>query len=194
MLASVRSLARVTVPVVAGYLLGSIPTAVIVGQRRHVELRAVGDRNPGWWNARAQLGRRAALPVLVIDVAKGAAGAALGRLVARPGEWWPGYAGAAAAMVGHAWPLFADFRGGRGVATLGGAGAVLSPVPAVVAAAGGALAGAVARSAAIGIRTGFAAFPAIQLAADGPRQTAATGGLMSLVGLRFWMASRRCNT
>jgi glycerol-3-phosphate acyltransferase PlsY len=190
MLAAVRSWVSVSVPVVTGYLFGSIPTAVIVGRRRRVDLRAVGDRNPGWWNARAELGRRAALPVLVIDVAKGAAGAAVGRVVARRGEWWPGYAGGAAAMVGHAWPLFAGFRGGRSVATLGGAAAVLSPVSAVIAAAGGALAGAVAGSAAVGIRTGFAAYPVAQLAVDGARRTAATGGLMSFVGLRFWQASR----
>ena len=77
---------RIAAPAVAGYLLGSIPTAVIVGRRRHVDLRAVGDRNPGWWNAKEELGRRAALPVLVVDVAKGAAGAAIGRAVARPGR------------------------------------------------------------------------------------------------------------
>ena len=111
----------VVVPAVAGYLLGSIPTAVIIGRRRHVDLRVVGDRNPGWWNAKEELGRRAALPVLVGDVAKGAAGAAIGRLLARP--WWLGYVGGAAAMIGHAWPLFARFRGGRSVATLGGAAA-----------------------------------------------------------------------
>jgi glycerol-3-phosphate acyltransferase PlsY len=191
MLAPVRSWARVCAPVVAGYVLGSIPTAVIVGRRRCVDLRAVGDRNPGWWNARAELGRRAALPVLVIDVAKGAAGAAVGRLVARRGEWWPGYVGGAAAMVGHAWPVFAAFRGGRGVATLGGAAAVLSPVSSVIAGAGGALAGAVSGSAAIGIRTGFVAYPVAQIAVDGPHRTAATGGLMSFVGFRFWQASRR---
>jgi acyl phosphate:glycerol-3-phosphate acyltransferase len=190
MLAPVRSWVRVSVPVVAGYLFGSIPSAVIVGRREHVDLRAVGDRNPGWWNARAELGRRAALPVLVIDVAKGAAGAASGRLLARAVEWWPGYAGGAAAMVGHAWPLFAGFRGGRSVATLGGAAAVLSPRAAVIAAACGALAGGVAGTAS-GIRAGFVAYPLAQLAVDGPRRTAATGALMSFVGFRFWQASRR---
>jgi glycerol-3-phosphate acyltransferase PlsY len=191
MLAAVRPWVRLALPVVAGYLLGSIPTAVLVGRRRHVDVRAVGDRNPGWWNARAELGRRAALPVLVVDVGKGAAGAAVGRVVARPGEWWPGYAGGAAAMVGHAWPLFAGFRGGRSVAALGGAAVVLSPVSALVAAAGGALAGGVTRSAAAGIRTGFAVYPVAQLAVEGAHRTAATGGLMSFVGFRFWQASRR---
>jgi glycerol-3-phosphate acyltransferase PlsY len=181
---------RGVVPVAAGYLLGSIPTAVIVGHRRHVDLRAVGDRNPGWWNAKEELGRRAALPVLVVDVAKGAAAASIGRLVARPGEWWPGYAGSAAAMVGHAWPLFARFRGGRSVATFGGAAGVLSPLATAAAVGAGVVAGRASASTATGIRVGYAAYPVVQVFVDGAARTAATGGLMSLVGLRFWMAGR----
>jgi glycerol-3-phosphate acyltransferase PlsY len=170
--------------------LGSIPTAVIVGRRRQVDLRVVGDRNPGWWNAKEELGRRAALPVLVVDIAKGSAGAALGRAVARRGEWWPGYVGGAAAMLGHAWPLFARFRGGRSVATLGGAAAVLSPASAAVAAVTGAGVGRASGSSTTGIQVGYGAFPIAQVMIDGPVRTAATGALMSLVGLRFWMATR----
>jgi glycerol-3-phosphate acyltransferase PlsY len=188
---TVRRWLEASVPVVAGYLLGSIPTAVIVGRRRHVDLRLIGDRNPGWWNAKEELGRRAALPVLAVDIAKGAAGAAIGRAVARPGEWWPGYVGGAAAMLGHAWPVFARFRGGRSVATLGGAAGVLSPGAAAAALAVGALAGGVDRSPARGIQVGYATYPVAQMMVDGPRRTAATGALMSLVGLRFWMARAR---
>jgi glycerol-3-phosphate acyltransferase PlsY len=64
----------VAVTVVAGYLLGSIPVAVLVARARGVDVRRVGDGNPGYWNAKEALGRRAALPVFVGDVAKGAAG------------------------------------------------------------------------------------------------------------------------
>jgi acyl phosphate:glycerol-3-phosphate acyltransferase len=188
---TVRTWVRVTAPAVAGYLLGSIPVALIVGRRRHVDLRAVGDRNPGWWNAKEELGRRAALPVLVGDIAKGAAGAGVGRLLARPGEWWLGYIGGAAAMAGHAWPLFARFRGGRSVATLGGAAGVLSPYAALAAVGSGVVAGRATGSAASGIRVGYGAYPVAQVLIDGPYRTAATGGLMSIVGLRFWMAARR---
>lgn len=181
---------RLIVPLGAGYLLGSIPTAVIVGHRRHVDPRAVGDRNPGWWNARQQFGRRAALPVLVVDVAKGAAAAAIGRTLGPAGRWWPGYAAAGAAMVGHAWPLFAGFRGGRSVATFAGAAAVLSPLAAAGAAGTGVVAGSITRTAATGIRVGFGAYPVLQILVDGARRTASTGALMSFVGLRFWMAAR----
>jgi glycerol-3-phosphate acyltransferase PlsY len=182
---------RIAAPTIGGYLLGSIPTAVIIGRRRHVDLRAVGDRNPGWWNAKEELGRRAALPVLVGDVAKGAAGAAIGRAIARPGEWWLGYVGGATAMLGHAWPLFARFRGGRSVATLGGAAGVLSPAAAALAVGTGVAVGRAVGSSASGIRAGFGAYPVAQVVIDGPVRTAATGGLMSIVGLRFWLAARR---
>ena len=125
MLAPVRQLARVTLPAIVGYLLGSIPTADLVSGS--VDLRDVGDRNPGYWNARQALGSRTALPVLVGDVGKGLAATAVGRAVAGPGQRWPAFVGAGAAMAGHAWPLFAGFRGGRAVATFIGAAAVLSP-------------------------------------------------------------------
>jgi glycerol-3-phosphate acyltransferase PlsY len=182
----VRRLVRVAISAVAGYLLGSVPVADLASGG--VDLRAVGDRNPGWWNAREALGPKAAWPVLAGDIAKGAAGAAIGRLVARPGEWWMPHVGGGAAMVGHAWPLFARFRGGRSVATFGGAAGVISPLTAAASIATGAVAGRLTRSAACGIQAGFVAYPVVQLAVDGARRTAATGPLMSFIGLRFAMA------
>lgn len=184
-------LARIAVPVVAGYVLGSIPTADLVARRRSVDLRGVGDGNPGWWNARDQLGPAAARPVLAGDIAKGAAAAAIGRVVARRGEWWPPVLSGGAAMAGHAWPLFAGFRGGRAVATFGGAAGVISPPSAVLAIAAGTVAGKARSSLAVGVRAGFVAFPLVQLVVDGPRRTAATGALMTFVGLRFVTAARR---
>ena len=115
------------IAVAAGYLLGSIPVAQLVAHRAAgVDLRAVGDRNPGFWNARGHLSRRAAVIVFAGDAGKGALAAAVGRALGGP--WWIGYVAAGAAMVGHAWPVFARFRGGRSVLTFVGAMAVLSPV------------------------------------------------------------------
>jgi glycerol-3-phosphate acyltransferase PlsY len=94
-------------------------------------------------------------------------------------------------MLGHAWPLFARFRGGRSVATLGGAAGVLAPTAAVLAIGTGVAVGRATDSAASGIRAGFGAFPVAQVIVEGPVRTAATGGLMSIVGLRFWLAARR---
>lgn len=179
--------------IVAGYLLGSIPVAGLVARRRAgVDLRRVGDRNPGYWNAKEQLGRRVALPVFAGDVAKGAVAALVGLAVdaVTPGDghWWLAYVCGFAAMVGHAWPVFAGFRGGRSVLTFVGAAVVLSPLTAAISIAV-LLAVTAARGFAWGARAGVASFPVVQLVVDGPYRTAATGCLMSLIGLRFATAA-----
>ena len=175
--------------VVAGYLLGSVTVARRVA-RRHggADLRTVGDLNPGYWNAREQLGRRAALPVFAVDTGKGTLAAGLGWLLADTGQWWLPYLAGGAAMVGHAWPLFAGFRGGRSVLTFVGAGLVFAPLPASVAVGLFALIWAGSRNFGWGARFGVAAFPVCQIIVEGPNRTALTGCLMTLIGLRFLQA------
>lgn len=170
--------------VVAGYLLGSIPVAVLVGRRHGVDPRRVGDANPGYWNVREQLGVRSAAPVFAGDVAKGVAAGAVGAALAPPGEWGVGYAAVGAAMVGHAWPVFAHFRGGRSILTWAGGICVLSPV-AGLASVGAFAAVARAGSFAWGARLGVLSVPLLQLAIEGPHRTAANGALMSIIGVRF---------
>ena len=174
---------------IAGYLVGSIPAANLVARRRRVDLRDVGDRNPGYWNAKATLGRRAAAPVFILDAAKGAVAAMIGVLLAADGDWWVGYVGAGAAMIGHAWPVFARFRGGRSVLTFAGAVCVLSPLTALAAIALLLIVTAATRSFAWGARAGVFGFPLIQLLTDGAHRTAATGCLMAIIGARFAMAA-----
>lgn len=173
------------VTVVVSYLLGSVPVARLTTGR---DLRTVGDRNPGYWNAKETLGRRAAIPVFVGDVMKGAAAATVGLLLAPSGAWWFGYVAAFAAMVGHAWPVFDRFRGGRSVLTFVGAGCVLSPLAAAVSVAL-LVAVTLTRSFAWGARVGVFAFPIVQLVIEGPYRTAATGCLMTLIGVRFAQAA-----
>ena len=120
----------VVVTAIVGYLLGSIPVANLVARRRAaIDLRTVGDHNPGYWNAKETLGRRAALPVFVGDVAKGASPRS-SEWRSPPGVWGLAYVGTGAAMVGHAFPIFARFRGGRSVLTFVGGAAVFAPIPA----------------------------------------------------------------
>ena len=195
MLANVRP--SLAVIATGGYLIGSIPIANLVARRNGVpDLREVGDRNPGYWNARETIGVRAATPILAGDVAKGAIGAALGAAIgsARGGPWWSASLGGGAAMVGHAVPAFAAGRGGRSVLTFVGASIVTAPrVSAVAISTFGAVWAATGRFDRAA-RVGVAAFPVIQLAVDGPRRTAVTGVLMSFVGLRFataWRHGRR---
>ena len=176
--------------VVAGYLLGSIPVAVVVGRRHGVDPRRVGDANPGYWNVREQLGSAPAMPVFAGDVAKGVAAGLVGVRVAPAGAWGVGYAAVGAAMVGHAWPVFARFRGGRSVLTWAGGVCVLSHLAGAVAVSAFA-AVAWTRSFTWGARLGVFAFPVVQLAVEGPHRTAATGALMSIIGLRFATAAKR---
>lgn len=182
----------VTVLVVSviGYLIGSIPVANLVARRRAaVDLRDIGDRNPGYWNAKEQLGRRAAVPVFVGDVAKGAVATAAGLVLAGDGQWWLPYVGAGAAMVGHAFPVFSGFRGGRSVLTFVGGAVVFAPWPA--AAAIGILLAvlAVTRRFDLAARIGVAVLPFVQILIEGPYRTAATGALMTFIGLRFAQAA-----
>jgi glycerol-3-phosphate acyltransferase PlsY len=186
--------------VAGGYLLGSIPVAVLAGRARGFDPRQVGDQNPGFWNVKDQLGWPGALPVLAGDTLKGTAAGLLGLLLAHGfgsgllGGGAPGgealvYAAVAAAMIGHAWPVFARLHGGRSVLTFAGGFAVICP-PAF--GLGIALCAGVAlftRSFAVGARTGVFAAPFLQLIFTPALEVAATGALMSLIGVRFALAA-----
>jgi glycerol-3-phosphate acyltransferase PlsY len=181
-------LAPAALAVVAGYLLGSIPVAVLVGRARGVDPRDVGDRNPGYWNVKEQLGRQASVPVFVGDVAKGAAAGLLGVLLADE-AWGIAYAAVAAAMVGHAFPVFAGFRGGRSI--LAFAGGMLVVAPAAAALAVGLLLAvwAVTRSFAWAARVGVFGFPVVQALLEPKERVAATGALLTIIGIRFAQAA-----
>jgi glycerol-3-phosphate acyltransferase PlsY len=178
---------RTAVLFVIGYLVGSVPVAGLVARRHGVaDLRRIGDRNPGYWNAKETMGRRAALPVFLGDTVKGAVAAGVG--VALSSDWRVGYVVGGAAMVGHAWPVFAGFRGGRSVLTFTGAICVLAPLPTALA-IGVLLIVTIVGDFAWGARVGIVALPFVQLAIEGRARTAATGCLMTLIGLRFVMAA-----
>jgi acyl phosphate:glycerol-3-phosphate acyltransferase len=100
-----------------GYLLGTVPSADLAARlagRGDVDLRRSGSRNPGGVNAMRLLGATAGRAVTVADVAKGFAACACGRSLA--GDTGA-HVGGVAAVVGHCYPLWTGFRGGKGVAT-----------------------------------------------------------------------------
>jgi acyl phosphate:glycerol-3-phosphate acyltransferase len=178
------------VTIAVGYLIGSIPIANLVAARRaKIDLRDVGDRNPGFWNARETLGRRAAIPVFVGDSAKGVVAALVGSVLADPGVWGLAYVGCAAAMVGHAFPVFAHLRGGRSILTFAGGAAVFATIPFAITIGVIVATFLVRRSFAVAARVGFVAFPIVQIIVEGPHRTAASGALMTFIGLRFAMAA-----
>lgn len=178
------------VAVVAGYLLGSIPVAVLVARRRGIDPRHVGDRNPGYWNVKEQLGRSASLPVFLGDTAKGVAAGGLG--VALDGSGWGiAYAAVAAAMIGHAYPVFAGFRGGRSILTFAGGMVVIAPLAASLAVAALLVTWAATRSFATAARVGVFGFPVAQAMVEPKERVAATGGLLCIIGFRFAQAAWR---
>src|SRR4051794_18086333 len=103
----------------ASYLIGSIPTALIVGKLFFgVDIRELGSKNPGATNTLRVLGKKWAVIVLLIDLAKGSLAAYLPIYFQINAE--PLYFGLLA-VVGHCFPIFAGFRGGKAIATTAGA-------------------------------------------------------------------------
>ncbi len=184
----------VVVACVIAYLLGSVPVAVLVARRKGVDIRSSGDKNPGWWNAKTTIGATNARAVLVGDVAKGAIAVGVAWLITAEAteQFWPiGLGVTACAMVGHAWPVFAHFRGGRSILTFVGGFVVAIPLAGAAALATLALLKGVGMSFA---RASVAAcLSAIVWAAlvQGWRAGAATALTQSIIGLRFWQASRQ---
>ncbi len=118
--------------IISGYLLGSIPTAYIVSRlRKGVDIRNVGSGNMGGANVMREIGTREGVFVGLFDIAKGA-GAILIAQALNVSELWVFGAGFAA-LVGHSFPVFAGFRGGRGSATIIGIFLVLAPKAILVA-------------------------------------------------------------
>lgn len=110
--------------IVAAYMLGTFPTAVLAARRLGHDVLGEGSGNPGASNTFRVAGKRAGLQVLAGDVLKGVLASGLGYLVAgRP----LALAAGAAAVVGHCWPVTRRFKGGKGVATAAGLAMVLFP-------------------------------------------------------------------
>jgi glycerol-3-phosphate acyltransferase PlsY len=119
-----------TLKVVAAYLLGSIVGSLVVGRLRGgVDIRRLGSGNAGATNALRTQGPAFAISVIVIDIAKGWFAAAVLPHLTLPGipptefpdTVWLAAACALASIVGHVFPVWHGFRGGKGVATLIGA-------------------------------------------------------------------------
>ena len=116
------------------YVLGMFPSAAMVARASGVDITSAGSGNPGASNVSRVLGWKRGVLVFLLDAAKGAIAAGAGwALVGRHA----GYACAAAAALGHMFPVLRRFggrrfRGGKGVATVGGAMFVLQPVVSVV--------------------------------------------------------------
>lgn len=110
--------------IVLAYAIGSISFGILVAASRGIDIRTVGSGNPGTSNVLRVLGKRLAAVVLLGDAMKGAVAAALGVITV---DATFGYVTLLAAVVGHSFPIWHRFRGGKSVATAIGGIVYLAP-------------------------------------------------------------------
>ena len=111
---------------IAAYLIGSLSGSLLLGKLRGVDIRTQGSGNAGGTNAFRSQGAVFALGTVLIDIGKGVVAVLIVR--AAGGGEIAAMAAALLAAVGHVWPVFHGFRGGKGAATLVGGLAVLWPM------------------------------------------------------------------
>ena len=119
-------------PVLFGYLAGSVPFAFLLARRAGIDVRVAGSGNVGAANVLRTAGTWRAVTVMLLDVAKGAAAVLIAH-VAAGGASIAALTGAAA-IVGHIYPVWLKFHGGKGVAVAAGVFSILSPVATCVSA------------------------------------------------------------
>ncbi len=121
---------QVLIAAAAGYLIGSIPVGLIIGRfYKGADLRDYGSGKTGFTNSLRVLGLRRSVPVFLGDFGKGALAVLV--TLTYTDDPWVRAAGGFAAIVGHVWPVFAGFRGGRGLLTGAGALLALNPLAAL---------------------------------------------------------------
>ncbi|MBL7930887.1 MAG: glycerol-3-phosphate 1-O-acyltransferase PlsY [Bacteroidia bacterium] len=123
----------VAVLILIAYLIGSIPTSVWIGKRFYnIDVREFGSGNAGATNTFRVLGKRAGIPVLIIDILKGTVAVALSSFSGYEfgtDEFISLQLGlGVSALMGHIFPVFAGFRGGKGVATMLGIVICIAPL------------------------------------------------------------------
>lgn len=125
---------NIIIVLILAYLLGSIPTAVWVGKAFHgTDVREHGSRNAGATNVIRVLGWKTGVPVLLTDMTKGCLAALLPLFMHLAPTESPELINlqvfcGLAAIIGHMFPVFAGFRGGKGVATAAGAISAIHPL------------------------------------------------------------------
>ncbi|MFO7273360.1 MAG: glycerol-3-phosphate 1-O-acyltransferase PlsY [Bacillota bacterium] len=122
---------------IVGYLLGSIPVGYLMGRLRGIDVRRYGSGATGGTNVLRTLGPWAALVTVLGDIGKGLLAAYLGERLA--GEWGFVAAGLLASL-GHSFPVWLGFRGGKSVATSGGVMLLHYPLSVLIGILAGALA------------------------------------------------------
>lgn len=180
-----------------GYLLGAVPIAAIISRWHGVNIFAVGTGLPGASNVLRSVGKVPAFLVLIGDMGKGAGAIMAGDALGVSGPWL--VVPASAAVLGHWRSVFTGFKGGDGLATLGGAIVAMFPAfgmisvaVAMLVALGGQL---MPYSSLMSIVAGYATLLGLNIAYDGETTLAVgVGGLASLVLAHAIVGHRRRRT
>lgn len=113
------------------YLIGSFPSGYVIGRVRGVDLRTQGSGNIGATNALRVLGKKWGYLCFALDIGKGALAVALARCIAAPAfdlnSIYAGIVAALCVLLGHTFPVWLGFKGGKGIATSGGIALALFP-------------------------------------------------------------------
>lgn len=142
--------------------LGAIPSALIIGKLvRGIDIRDYGSGNVGTTNALRTLGIGPSIVVFVLDFGKGTLAALIGLNLG--GSMAAAVACSLAAVIGHNWPIYIRFRGGRGVATSLGAFIVMTPVVCITVITVGLILIAITRYVSLGSVVGAALSPILVL-------------------------------
>lgn len=117
--------------VLLGYLLGSLVPGLWLARLKGIDIRRAGSGNIGSTNVYRVMGLWAGLVVQVVDIGKATLAVFLAQKMGL--DRWGQYLGATAAVVGHIWPVWASFKGGKGINTLLGGMIVIEPLSALAA-------------------------------------------------------------
>lgn len=150
--------------IIAGYTIGSLPIGYLIAHASAgVDLRRAGSGNVGTANAYRTAGLASAITVMVADMGKGAAAVLL------VGGGSTAVAAGVAAVIGHVYPVWLRFKGGKGVATASGVFGILSPLPTIVAVAAFTIVVARSRFVSLGSIVATITLPVIEWLTPGPR-------------------------
>jgi glycerol-3-phosphate acyltransferase PlsY len=180
--------------VVIGYLLGSLPFGYWAGRLKGVDLRKMGSGNTGGTNAIRVLGAQYGVPVIVLDMAKGVAAVLI---AGQFGGATVEVLAAAAAVLGHAFPIFLRFQGGKAVAVGAGAMFALAPGIGVLVTLVWFVVAAITRYVSLASLATAVAFPTLAFVFDEPwpiRIFALIGGLFVIWRHRSNIARLRAGT
>lgn len=108
------------ISIIIGYLLGSISPAALIAKIKKINLRKTGTKNLGATNTTLVLGKKFGAIVMLFDIAKGAASVIIAKLLFKEMAMLTGLLAGSAAVLGHMFPFYLKFRGGKGLAAYGG--------------------------------------------------------------------------